>query len=83
MNEERQLYLNMYFNIECINHLIQNKTITYQNCKYCNSLMTHMKGLTVVVVYDLYLECAEGRVEHIMEYYRTYEILGVQREALR
>ena len=24
MNEERQLYLNMYFNIECINHLIQN-----------------------------------------------------------
>ena len=45
--------------------------------------MTHMKGLTVVVVYDLYLECAEGRVEHIMEYYRTYEILGVQREALR
>ena len=57
MNESRQVYLDMYFNIECIGHLIQNEKITYRTRKYYHSLMTRVKSLAVVVVYGMYPEC--------------------------
>ena len=56
MNEARQLYLNMYFNIDCIDHLIQNAKMTYRTLKYWNSPMNHVKVLAIVVAYDMYLE---------------------------
>ena len=58
MNEARQMYLNIYFNIDCIGHLIQNEKITYPTRKYYHSPMTRAKSLAVVVVYDMYPECA-------------------------
>ena len=56
MNEARQLYLNMYFKVECIDQIIQNAKMTYRTCKYWHSPMTHVKYLAVVVAYNLYLE---------------------------
>ena len=53
MNEARQLYLNMYFNIDCIYHLIQNAKMTYRTLKYWNSPMNDVKVLAIVVAYNM------------------------------
>ena len=53
MNEARQLYLNMYFNIDCIDHLIQNAKMTYRTLKYWNSPMNDVKVLAIVVAYNM------------------------------
>ena len=62
MKKEMQLYLNMYFNIDCIGYLIQNANMNYISCKYWYFLMTHTKALAVVVAHDMYLEFAEGEL---------------------
>ena len=55
MNKAIHMYLNIYFRIDCIDHLTQNTKISYRNRKYWHSPMTHDKSLDVVVSYDMYL----------------------------
>ena len=62
MNNSIQLYLNMYFNIDCIDPLTQNTNMTYPTCKYWHSPMNHVKLLDVVVAYCMYIECAKGKL---------------------
>ena len=45
MNEARQLYLNIYFKIDCIDHLVYNAKTSYHTCKYWHYPMTHVKAL--------------------------------------
>jgi hypothetical protein len=62
MNHARTLYLGSYYRIDCIDHLIQNSNIFYRSWKYWHSPVLHGKGLAVVVAYDMYLECCEGKI---------------------
>jgi len=63
MNESRQLYLGSYSRIDSIDHLIKNTNMFYRSWKYWHSPMLHGKALTVVVAYDMYLECIEGGLD--------------------
>ena len=62
MNHARTLYLGSYYRIDCIDHLIQNSNLFYQSWKYWHSPVLHGKGLAVVVAFDMYLECCEGKI---------------------
>lgn len=62
MNHARSLYLQSYYRIDCIDHLIQNARIFYRSWKYWHSPVLHGKGLAVVVAFDMYLECCEGKL---------------------
>ena len=59
-NMGRVLYLLIYSRIDSINHLIKNARFFYWSWKYWNSPANHSKALTIVAVYDMYQECAEG-----------------------
>eukprot|EP00957_Ditylum_brightwellii_P144719 11024468-Ditylum_brightwellii.AAC.1 len=65
MNAARQLYLALYYKIDLIDHMIKNCCMTYINHKYWHSPMIHGKCLVIVIVYDLYLEVAEGKFSEI------------------
>jgi hypothetical protein len=62
MNHARTLYLGSYFRIDCIDHLIQNAQMFYRSWKYWHSPVLHGKALAVVVAYDMYIECCEGKL---------------------
>ena len=53
MDEARDLYLGMYYKVDCISHLIQNCHISYRSFKYWHSHMLHAKALGVVTAYDI------------------------------
>jgi hypothetical protein len=63
MNQARDLYLNSYYRIDTIEHLIKNTDMFYQSWKYWYSPMIHGKSLAVFVAYDMYLECFEGNLK--------------------
>ena len=63
MNQARDLYLNSYYRIDTIDHLIKNTDMFYRSWKYWHSPMIHGKSLAVVVAYDMYLECCEGNLK--------------------
>ena len=62
MNSGRDLYLKSYYRIDTIDHLIQNTNMFYRSWKYWHSPMIHGKSLAVVVAYEMYLECCEGKL---------------------
>ena len=62
-NEFRDLYLGIFYKVDCIYHLIHKCHISYQILKYWHSPMLHAKYLAVVTDYDMYLECDEGGKE--------------------
>ena len=60
MNHARShVYLQSYYRIDCVNHLIQNARIFYRSWKFRHSPALPGKGLAVVVVFDMYLECCD------------------------
>jgi hypothetical protein len=84
MNDARQMYLQSYFRIDTIDHLISNCNMFYRSWKYWHSPMIHGKALAVVVAYDMYLECTEGdldpvwKVEKPMDFWSFREKLSEQ-----
>ena len=62
MNSARNIYLQSYYRIDCMDHMIKNARIFYRSWKYWHSPMLHGKALVVVVAYDMYLEVAEGNL---------------------
>jgi hypothetical protein len=84
MNDAMTLYLGSYYRIDCIDHLIQNARIFYRSWKYWHSPVLHGKALAVVVSYDMYLECcegklnAEGKIEKSFNFWRFREKLSEQ-----
>lgn len=63
MNEARRLYLSSYNVIDRLDHLVQSCRMGYRTWKYWHAGMTHAKAIAVVVAYDMYLECCEGRMQ--------------------
>jgi len=87
MNEGRRLYLSTYNQIDRIDHLIQSCRMGYRSWKYWHSGMTHGKAMVVVVAYDMYLECCEGRLrngiwrvneKHIVSFHQFRQKLAIQ-----
>ena len=62
MNEARQLYLKTYGRIDTIDSLIRSCHVYYRSWKYWHSAKNHGTSLAIVVAYDMYLECAEGKI---------------------
>jgi hypothetical protein len=84
MNDARMMYLQSYYRIDTIDHLISNCNMFYRSWKYWHSPMIHGKALAVVVAYDMYLECTEGdldpgwKVEKPMDFWSFREKLSEQ-----
>ena len=84
MNESRQLYLSTYGKIDKIDHMIRNCNLYYRTWKYWHAPMNHGKALAIVTAYDMYLECAEGKlnpewkVNKPVDFHRFREKLGMQ-----
>ena len=63
MNHSLSVYLATYFKINLMDHLIKNCRVFYRSWKYWHSPMLQTKSLAIVVAYDIYKECAEGRID--------------------
>ena len=61
INSEHNLYLQSYYRIDCMDHMIKNARLFCRSWKYWHSPMLHRKAMAVVVAYDMYLEVAEGK----------------------
>ena len=62
MNDGRRLYLSTYFRIDVADHLLKNAAIFYRTWKYWHAPKNHCLALVIVLSYDIYLECAEGKI---------------------
>ena len=62
MNDGRRLYLSTYFRIDVADHLLKNAAIFYRTWKYWHAPKNHAFAMIIVLVYDIYLECAEGEI---------------------
>lgn len=85
MNEARQLYLKTYGAVDKLDHLVQNCNMSYRSWKYWHAPMLHGKCIAVVVAYDMYLECCEGKMragewktERPVDFHRFREKLAKQ-----
>jgi hypothetical protein len=85
MNDtSRMKYLQAYFRIGAMDHLISNCHMFYPSMKYWYSLMIHGRTLAVVVAYGMYLEYTEGdlelawKIEKQMDFWSFREKLSEQ-----
>jgi hypothetical protein len=63
MNHGRRVYLSTYNGIDVLDHLIKNARLFYQTWKYWHAPKNHALAIAIAVAYDMYLECAEGRLD--------------------
>ena len=56
INSARNLYLQSYYCIDCMDHMIKILRLFYRSWKYWHSPMLHREAMVVVVAYDMYLE---------------------------
>jgi hypothetical protein len=63
MNDARELYLNTYGIIDTLDKYIANANIGYRSWKYWHAAMNHAKAMGLAVAYDMYKECAEGKLD--------------------
>ena len=54
MNSARNIYLQSYYRIDCMDHMIKNAQLFYRSWKYWHSPMLHGKTMAVVVASDMY-----------------------------
>ena len=53
MNSARNLYLQSYYRINFMDHMIKNARLFYRSWKYWHSPMLHRKAMAVVVAYGI------------------------------
>jgi hypothetical protein len=87
MNNAQELYLRTYgitYCIDLLDHLIKNCDMQYRSWKYWHSAMLRAKAMAVIVAYDMYLECCEGKlhslwkVEKPVSFYIFRQRLAIQ-----
>ena len=84
MNEARELCLGSYGVVDTIDQLIKNCRMGHRSWKYWHAGMIHGKALAVVVAYDMYLECCEGKlnsdwcIKNLVDFHRFREKLAYQ-----
>jgi hypothetical protein len=62
MNDARRLDLSTYFRIDFVDHLLKNAAIFYCIWKYWHAPKNHALAMVIVLAHDIYLECAEGKI---------------------
>ena len=76
------MYLQSYYRIDCMDHMIKNARLFYRSWKCWHSPMLRGKGMSVVVAYDMNLEVAEGglrgewKLDEPMDFWRFRERLA-------
>jgi hypothetical protein len=84
MSSSREMYLKTYGRIDVMDHLIKNCSMHYCSWKYWHSAMLHAKAMAIVTAYDMYIECAAGKlnplwkVQKPMTLWRFRERLSIQ-----
>ena len=63
MNSVRNIYLQSYYRIDCMDHMIKN-VLFYRSWNYWHSPMLQGEEMAVVLAYDMYLEVAEGKINN-------------------
>jgi hypothetical protein len=66
MNSSREMYLKTYSRIDVMDHLIKNCSMHYRSWQYWHSAMLHAKTMTIVTTYDMYIECAAGKLDPLV-----------------
>ena len=84
MNEARQLYLGSYFHVNKLDSSLEKCKMYYHSWKYWHMDMPHAKNNAVSVVYSMYIEVTEGKldpdwkVEKPRSYYKFRDKLSKQ-----
>jgi hypothetical protein len=63
MNQARELYLQTYGKIDQADSFIARSGVAYKSWKYYHSAVNQAKALAIAVAHDMYLECAEGKLD--------------------
>lgn len=84
MNDARELYLRTYHTIDQMDHAIKSCKMYYRSWKYWHAAMLLAKAMAVAIAYDVYCECAEGKLddswelEEPVDFYTFRECLAKQ-----
>ena len=84
MNDARHLYLQTYGVVDNVDKMIKFSRMKLCSWKYWHAAMLHAKAMGLVVAYDMYLECAEGKinprwkVSKPMSFWKFRDTLGQQ-----
>jgi len=84
INVLSECQLSNYFRIYIMDHLIKNTNLAYRSWKYWYGAMLHAKGMSIVVLYDMYLEVCEDKMDatgtnaYLVSYYTFRELLSSQ-----
>lgn len=62
-NEARQTYLNTYYAVDNIDHMVANAQVRYISWKYYHAAILHAVAMGVTAAYDMYKECCEGGLD--------------------
>ena len=62
-NEARATYLGHYYGVDNVDHMIKNAKIRYTTWKYWHAPFFHALSMSMIVAYDMYIECCEGGLD--------------------
>ena len=63
MNEARATYLNHYYAVDNVDHMIKNAHVKFISWKYWHSAMLHFWAMGVVSSYDMYRMACDGLLD--------------------
>ena len=63
MNHGRRIYLSSYNGIDVLDHLLKNARLFYMTWKYWHAPKNHALAIAITCAYDIYIECAEGKLK--------------------
>lgn len=62
-NEARDIYLNHYYGVDSLDHMIKNTGNKYITWKFWHSPYLHAMSMGIVACYDMYHECCSGDLD--------------------
>jgi hypothetical protein len=63
MNEGRATYLNTYFAVDNVDHMIKNCAMRLISWKYWHAPYLHAHAMGVIAAYDMYQQACDGRLD--------------------
>ena len=63
MNEARETYLQHYFAVDNVDHMLKNAGIRFVSWKYWHAAYNHFHSIGVVASYDMYQQACDGLLD--------------------
>lgn len=63
MNEARAIYLNTYYAVDNVDHMIKNASMRFISWKYWHAAYNHAHSMVVVITYDMYQQACDGLLD--------------------